>query len=312
MQGSNEHLQLPSGTRMKLEEFRRRVWTIKLIEGVLAAVFGLCISYLVVFILDRFMDTPAVARSLILICGSVGLAIWLPIVWHRWVWRTQRLEQVAKIVSHTFPRLGDQLLGVVELVNSREEQNRSEALCRAALKQVDKETQRKDFSDAVPNPRHQHWAWAAGVPVALALAALLVVPAAGKNAMARWLMPWKNTERYTFAQLNDLKNEQVVPYGEEFDLTASLSKDSVWSPVKGSARYGKQPRIESDLKDGKYGFTIPPQDESQPLRVRVGDDFASIDVKPTARPELTTMMASCQLPEYLQYSQPQQKDVRGG
>lgn len=309
---SNHHIDLPVGMRLKLEAFRRRVWAIKLAEGLLAAAFGLLVSYLIVFASDRVWDTPAWLRLLVLVTGSVGLGVWFPLKWHRWVWRTRKLEQVARLLQHRFPRLGDQLLGIVELVQNDLEQERSETLCRAAVRQVDEDTRTQDFSDAVPNPRHRRWAWAAGVPLALAVAGLIIVPAAGTNALARWLMPWKDTQRYTFAQLDNLPDKIVVPYAEPFVVPASLAKETAWSPPQASARYGNQAAVPADLADGAYAFTVPPQKEPDTLAVSAGDARDSVEVQPMMRPELISMTARIKLPDYLQYSATLEKDVRGG
>jgi hypothetical protein len=308
----NQQLELPSGIRTKLEDFRRRVWAVKLAEGVLAAVFGLVLSYIFVFVLDRFWDTPAWLRAAILVAGTVGLAIVLPYTWHRWVWRTRRLEAVARVLRRRFHRLGDQLLGIVELVHSAPKHQQSEALCRAALKQVDEETRNVDFAGAVPNPRHRRWAWAAGIPLAIALAALIIIPAAGTNALARWLMPWRDTERYTFAQLDKLPDKLVVPYAESFPLTATLAPETAWSPASGRVQYGSQPSVKTSRQDDRYEFGLPPQKEADRLAVSIGDVRKSITVEPTTRPELTSMTANIKLPDYLQYSQDLSQDIRGG
>ena len=308
----NQHMELPPRMRLQLETFRRHVWTIKLAEGVLAAAFGLLFSYLVVFVLDRFWDTSAGLRGLILTVGTAGLATWLPLVCHRWVWRTRRLEQVARLLRHKFPSLSDQLLGIVELVQSQAEQERSAALCRAAMQQVDAEARDRDFVSAVPKPRHRRWAWAAGTTLAVALAALLVVPAAGTNALVRWLMPWKQTDRYTFAQLDTLPDKLVVPFAEPFPVTATLAAGSAWNPSQASARYGAQQPIRVPLDQGGYRFQLPPQKEPASLLVTVGDARKKVSVAPTVRPELLSMSAQIQLPEYLQYSSNLIKDVRGG
>ena len=107
---------LPPDLEAKLAHFRRRVWIVKLAEGIFAALFGLGLSYLLVFVLDRFGETPAWARFCILLAGAATLGLGLPLKWHRWVWRQRRLEDVARLIRMTFPRLGDQLLGIVELV----------------------------------------------------------------------------------------------------------------------------------------------------------------------------------------------------
>ena len=49
-------LQIPARMRSKLEKYQRRIWMIKLAEGLCAAAFGLLLSYLVVFGLDRVYD----------------------------------------------------------------------------------------------------------------------------------------------------------------------------------------------------------------------------------------------------------------
>ena len=58
MQNPHHNLEIPSGMR-QAEDFRRRVWMIKLAEGISAGICGLMLSYIVVFALDRFWDTPA-------------------------------------------------------------------------------------------------------------------------------------------------------------------------------------------------------------------------------------------------------------
>ena len=147
-------LKIPDRMRSKLQRYQRKIWTVKLIEAACAAVFGLLVSYLAVLVLDRFYDTTAVVRASILIVGSVGWALWLPWMFHRWVWKSRRLEQVARMLKTKHPRLGDYLLGIIELVNNRSFEGTSESLCRAALEQADRETAERDFSDAVPHPKH--------------------------------------------------------------------------------------------------------------------------------------------------------------
>src|SRR3954462_5454390 len=68
---------LPPILETKLADFRRRVWVVKLAEGALGAVFGIALSYLVVFVLDRFMETPAGLRWAILLTRAtiIGFAV---------------------------------------------------------------------------------------------------------------------------------------------------------------------------------------------------------------------------------------------
>ena len=312
LESKNSPLVLPAGMKSKLEDFRQRVWKIKVTEGILAAVFGLLISFLVVFVLDRFWDTPALVRTVILIGGSLGLGLFFPLKMHRWIWRTRQLEQVAKLLRYKFPRLSDHLLGIIELVHADGQLGGSVELAQAALKQVDEETANKDFSGAVPNPKHRRWAWAVSVPSLVALLVLVILPAAGFNAFGRWLMPWSDTPRFTFARLEKLDENMVVPLAEPFELHAALAKDTDWTPEVGSVQYENQRVIEASLSEGGYRFEVPPQKEAGQLVLSVGDATKSINIKPQSRPELTSMVARVKLPDYLEREEPLTRDVRGG
>ncbi len=105
-----DRLKLPESLQAQLHEFRRRVWTIKLVEAVAASVFGILIAYLLLFGLDRVWDTPGWLRLSLFAAAAIGCAN-LPVALHRWVWRNRRLEQLARLLSRKHPRVGDQLLG---------------------------------------------------------------------------------------------------------------------------------------------------------------------------------------------------------
>ncbi len=303
---------LPPRMRVALTQYRKRVWIIKLAEGILTAIFGLVVSYLAVFALDRLFDTPAVLRGIILAGGSVGLVILFPLKCYNWVWRHRRLDQAARLVRHRFPRFGDHLLGIVELAQSEEQPGKSRALVAAAMRQVDEELANRDLTDAVPSPRHRRWAWAAGVPVAGMALLMVLIPAAGSNAFKRWLMPWRAHERYTFTQLAGQADLRVVPYAEPFEVTAQLKSDSPWKPASARARYEKQIPIEVAREGASYRFAMPPQTTDGKVSLRVGDARRSIPVEPKLRPALNALWAQVQLPAYLQRSEPRTEDARGG
>src|SRR5689334_20390032 len=159
-------LTLPESLRTQMFAFRRRVWAVKLTEAGCGAAFGVLIAYLATFLLDRVWDTPADVRLGIFAAALVGCAL-VPLALHRWIWRQRRLEQLARLLRRTHPGIGDQLLGIIELVNSESEQARSLTLCAAAVHQVAGQARARDFADAVPNPKHRR-------RVALALGALAV------------------------------------------------------------------------------------------------------------------------------------------
>jgi hypothetical protein len=297
----------------KLGDFRRRVWAVKLAEGAFAAVFGLALSYLVVFALDRVWDTPGWVRLAILILGAATLCIGLPWKWHTWVWRQRRLEDAARLLKRTFPQLGDQLLGIVELARmDHAAAGRSERLVQAAIAQAADAIKDRDFTNAVPDPRHRQWGWAAAVVVALGALGFVVTGDAARNAFARWVSPLANIERFTFARVQPLPAKLVVPYAEPFNLPVRLSADTRWTPSEAKARVADQLPVIAGLTDGVYPLAFPPQKEDATLSLSVGDVRGKVLVEPRARPDLEDLVVNEKLPGYLQYANTQRIDVRGG
>ena len=305
-------IKIPPRMKAALERYQKRVWTIKLAEGVLAAIFGILVSYIIVFCLDRVFDTPTLLRVLILGAGMVGMVFLLPMKYYNWVWKHRQLEGVARLLQQKFPRFGDHVLGIVELARNREDQLSSPTLVEAAMRQVDAEVARHNLADAVPKPRHRHWAYAAALPLALVVIGTVAIPATSWNTFARWLTPWRDVPRYTFAQLEDESGLRVVPYAEPFDVEARLKEDSPWKPESGEARYANQTPVVATRDEAIYQFQLPPQTRNGHLKLRVGDARRTIPIEPKLRPALTQLTAKVELPVYLQRSEPLVEDVRGG
>jgi hypothetical protein len=308
---AHDRLQLPETLEAQLYEFRRRVWSIKLAEAVCAAVFTLVVAFLAMFALDRIWDTPGSVRTVLFVMALCGCAI-LPLAIHRWIWRNRRLEQLALLLSRTHPRIGDQLLGVIELVRSDAEQARSWTLCEAAINQVAEDAHKRDFRDAVPNPRHRLWAGLVTVPAVVAVALVGLFPAAGTNAWARFLVPWKNIPRYTFAAIEPLPSRLVVAHGEPFSIKLRLLDGAIWRPERGVVQLDGQRPVAAKRGAERYAFELPAQLDPGWLRIRIGDSRQVVRVEPTLRPELRSVVADVRLPEYLGLPQVQHKDVRGG
>ena len=106
---------LPPDLVRRLGAFRRRVRRIKLFEAACAALGGVAVGFLTLFLLDRVSDTPAWARGL-LFAAAIAACGAIPWAWHRWVWRQRSLEQVARLIERRFPAVGDELRGIIEIV----------------------------------------------------------------------------------------------------------------------------------------------------------------------------------------------------
>ena len=84
LSSQKRRLALPESLRAQMFAFRRRVWTVKLIEAGCGAAFGVLVAYLVTFLLDRVWETPADVRLGIFLAAMVGCAL-VPLALHRWV-----------------------------------------------------------------------------------------------------------------------------------------------------------------------------------------------------------------------------------
>lgn len=311
VQSQNHRLELPDSLRSQMFEFRKRVWIIKTVEACCGALFGILLAFLVTFLLDRVWDTPASVRLGLFVVAVLACAI-VPLALHRWVWRQRKIEQLARLLTRTYPGIGDQLLGIIELVRDESEQARSISLCEAAIQQVAEQASPRDFNTAVPKPRHIRRAVLAGVTLAGALTLLTLYPSATANAWSRFLMPWRNTPRYTFTMVEKLPQQLFVAHGEPFDFKVQLSEQTVSRPKNGAVQPGIQRPVTSSLNDNEYVFTLPPQIESSLLRVEIGDFTQQIQVEPVLRPELSSFLADVELPGYLERKERLKKDVRGG
>ncbi len=310
-QPSNDDLPLPPRLEEKLGVFRERLWSVKIAEGALAGLVGLCLSYLLVFAIDRIIDTPVWLRTALLVSGFSVPALGLPLLWHRWVWQQRSLRQAASLLKRRYPGLGDELLGIIELAHNHAGSN-SLVLIEAAMRQVDERAGKEDFTQAIPAGGYGKWLFTAVAALFVSGLLLTLVSDAARNAMARWVSPWRNVDRYTFAQLEPVADTLVVPYAEAFELSPDLTASTEWRPDTATLKLPGKTKLSSPRNEQHYDFTIPPQKEAGTLSLRVGDAREKIIVDPLPRPELTAVEAVVRLPDYLRYSRDPVLPVRGG
>ena len=306
---------IPEELQKQLAEFQKHLWRVKVTEAVLAGIFGLIVSFLVVFLLERLFPIPPLARFGILIAGTSLSAVFAPLMVRRWVFGHRREDQLAKLIAKKFPKLGDRLLGIVELQDQTESRETlSPELRAAAMEHVARQAAKRDMTEALPDSRHRKLAIGVIVAVFLAVIGFIVAPKAGSNALVRWALPFTETEHYTFTQFDTfgIPDPLIVAKGETFPFVAPLKKDSDQKPAKARASFNGQEWLESDLsEEGSYKFDFPGQQDKGFITLEAGDASIRIKVQPELRPELTNLKAKVDLPDYLQLG-PQQIDIRTG
>ncbi len=291
---------IPESLRLQLADFRCHLWRVKILEATAAGVIGLLVSFLLVYGLDRVFPTPSWVRLLILVGGVSMFSLFAPYWLHRWVWR-QRLEtQLARLIAGRYPGLGDRLLGVIELQDQEgNPDSLSPRLREAAMEAVAIETGRRNLEQALPAQKHRRWSLVAMALAAVSAAAFTLTPRAGLNALQRWLMPFSNTERYTFTKLDHPPTFRAVAFGEAFEVTLRLSDESEQRPAGASARYGMQPGLAASLDKDVYHFNFPGQQDPGTIVFSVGDLRHEMKVLPMQRPSAESVRAVLTPPAYL-------------
>ncbi len=291
---------IPEALRVQLEDFRRHLWRVKILEAVAAGMIGLLVSFLLVYGLDRVWQTPGWVRLGILAGGISLFGIFAPFWLHRWVWQQRREDQLARLIARRYPGLGDRLLGVIELqAQEGSADTLSPRLREAAMEAVAAETGKRKLAEALPPQRHRRWSLIVLGLACGAAAAFVIAPRAGWNALERWLMPLSETERYTFTRLENPPLYRAVAFGEAFDVSLKLAPDSDQRPGAASGRFGLQEPVETKLADGVYSFTFPGQQDPGVIYFKVGDLRHEMRIEPVQRPAVEKSLAVVRSPDYL-------------
>jgi len=296
-----DRVALPDALRRQLRGFERRLCRMEAVVGIFGGLCGILLTLGLLFCSDRLWNTPIWLRGSLTAAGGAGMAAFAFTWVARWWWRRRDTRALARLVQKRYSRMGDRLLGAVELADeTATARNMSPALCRAAIRQVAREAAAYDFEEAVPTRNPRTCAVLASVLAVLIAVPFLLFPEAGCNTALRWAKPFAPVERYTFVSIEDLPREQIVPHGESFELACRLAPGSRWRPERATCRIAEQPEVEAAIENGVAVFRVPGQTAPGLLVLRIGDVTRRILVKPVFRPELRTLTAEVALPDYLE------------
>jgi hypothetical protein len=306
------HIALPASLTRQFDSLKRRLWRIDALAALTGGVGSLLLSFALQFVSDRFWDTPALLRVLFAVCGWGGFAVFAIGYGNRWIWKRRSIRELAVIVQKRYRRLGDRLLGIVELADpGARPSNYSVELCHAAIAQVAGEASSFDFGQAAVQRQSRRQLIAFGALALLVLAVAIVAPDAGRNALMRWFWPTAKIDRYTFVTIDSLPHYLVVAKGEPFDIAVGVARNSFWRPQTARSHFGGQPETIAPIHDGIATFHLPGQTEDCWLWLSVGDVTRAIKIRPVVRTDLRQLRARLTLPAYLQYPD-QEKAIDSG
>jgi hypothetical protein len=293
---------LPDSLVSQLRAYEKRLRELETLLAVAGGFAGLLAAFLLLFVSDRFIDTPRWARLILTLGGAVCAGCFAHRWARHWLWNRRGPAQLARLLQRHFKTLGDRLQGVIELTETDQlPPNLSPALLRAAIRQVAQDSSRFDFTSAAPSKPARRWELAAGILALVAATPFVFTPAAAKNALSRWIAPWAAIERYTFADLDALPRELIVPHGEPFEIACGLTQDSVWKPANATARLNDSEPLRASLQQGRALFRFPGQTRDGALTIRAGDASRDVTIRPMHRPEMKELTATIQFPAYLGY-----------
>ncbi len=301
-------VKLPDALRQQFADVERRLWRVETTVAVCAVAGGLVLSLLALFVSDRLWESPGWLRLTLLLAG-LAVATVAGLEWaRRWIWQRRDLKALANLVQKKYRRLGDRLLGIVELANEeRHFANFSPALYHAAIHQVAEEARDYDFRQSVSTARARRAAFLAAALAGSLAVVFAVLPRPGWNAFLRWAAPLAGIPRYTLVDLEGLPSKLIVARGEGFDVSGTVHYRSFWKPTRVFARWARQPGVEGEAQGGSLYVRVPGQVEDGVLRIQLGDASAEINVSPVYRPSLEQLAAEVKLPDYLRY--PDQSNV---
>ncbi|MCA9140704.1 MAG: hypothetical protein KDB00_28220 [Planctomycetales bacterium] len=311
---ASHRISIPSRLCARLDEFRRALLGIVLRELLFGVLLVAAVAFWVTLILDRFVETAAWLRMGLLAAIIVSIAYALIKLW-RVVWDCRSPLRIAQVMSRRDPMFGDHLVGALELADSESEQARSATLCVAALEQVADEAESRDLGEALPDSRVRLLASVLGGLLVLVTCIGLFFPAMVTNAARRLLAPHAMIPRFTFVSLPPMPDEWIVPRDEASSWTVELESESRWIPDQAKLTIGtrtvtakaempsdRNASISHDLtgnNGGRYDFEIPRLFAETEALLSIGDATAKLRFVPKQRPQLTELIATVRLPDYL-------------
>src|SRR5687768_13764377 len=308
-----EKVALPENLERQFGDLRKRLFNLETLFAAGAAVSSVLLSFLLVVISDRLWDTPTWLRAVLFAVGFLGAATAL--VWwlRKWVVNPPDTKALAVLVQRKYRRLGDRLLGIVEL--SKEATRRhyfSLELYRAAIARVNEEASKYEFQAAANRTHTRPPLITTSVLLLVVVLPPILLPDGPWNSFRRRLARMARIPRFTLVELAGLPKEKIVAHGERFRLQGQVEyKSALWHPARVRLELANGQRVEALENSGNFLFEVPGQVQDMKGRIRIGDAEQEVTFLARHRPAMERAGARIELPEYLGYPE-QNETAQGG
>ena len=222
------------------------------------------------------------------------------------------MEALAILVQRKYRRLGDRLLGIVELSHeSTRPAYFSPELYRAAISQVNEEASKYDFTEAANRRATRRQLITSGALLLIVILPAMLLPEATWNSFRRWITPLAKIPRFTLVELAGMPEERIVAHGEKFTFGGKIGYRSFWKPARVRLELANGQRLLARASAGVFEVEVPAQVHDMKAIVRSGDATHQIKFLTKHRPAMEVAGAQVQLPEYLNYPE-QSETAQGG
>lgn len=294
----DKNYNIPTSLKKQIVEYRQSLFRNETLLTIGAGISALLISFFLLFISDRFWDTPKIIRLICLVAGIFSLVYFFYRLIKHWL-KAREIKDLASRIQKRHRELGDRLLGAIELAQGvHQDENISEELKEAAIKRVTQQASQIDFKKDVEHKKPLQAVMVMLILTAISTVLFFMLPQVTRNALFRWFKPIASISRFTFIVLEERDKVQYVAKGEADEIPFKLSPASKWWPKK---LFYSIPGITSgstDFTDDEARVKIDGLNEPVQLTVQAGDATQSLTLDPVHRPALIALNSTIVYPEY--------------
>lgn len=294
-----QDLKLPDSLNSQLREFRKKLREVESATAALAVFCIAAVSFTVLFLSDRLWDAPVILRLALFLTGLAPILIFIYYTVHH-VFRERRdFKNLSVLVQKHHQKLGDSLLGVIELAENKDlSENVSRELCSAAIYSIAEKSESMDFCEAINREKLKRCLACTLAMLIILLDLFIFAKPAFSSSFFRWIMPFSRIERFTYVKINGVPQKMTVPHGEEFEVACQLADTSAYKPSHVKFRAGQELTKKVAFANGSAKLKISGQTRPVDLKIWSGDFRKTVRITPIYRPLLVNLEAAVKLPEY--------------
>lgn len=302
----------PNALIAKIEDFTRKFYLNRLIQGVLVGAVLWIVFYLILNGLEYVSWFPPKGRFvlfLFLLLGSAFVAMYyflIPLVNLVRFRKKMSVEQASVLIGKFFPEISDKLLNTIQLSNQMEGED-DNALLAATIEQRTSRLSPIRFSDAVNLRGNLKWLGIFFGLLLLLILLMVFLPSFAVEPTQRIVNYEQNFEKPLPYHVEIEQDDIETTQGKEVKFSIRVTGDRIPDAFYVKSELGQQLMTKSSANDFSYTFKNLFND----LTFNVtGGDYTSRDLHITVRPNPALLSYRCDL-RYPNYIHRQNETLEG-